>query len=477
MKLYLRIFIAYFLLLGLSGYYLYSLSVNEIKPAMRQSSEEILVDTANLLAEIIGPEFKAKDFEQSLFVREVENFLDRSISANIFSIDKSRSNLRIYITDHKGIVRYHSGLDYRGQIGKDYSQWNDVYLTLRGKYGARSTEDITGNPMSTVMYVAAPILDDEKIIGVLTVGKPGVDIQPFIDRSINKLKKNGLIILIISVVLGVFLSYWLTRSIRELTNYAKAVSNGQTVSLPPVYDTELQLLGESMEAMRSELEGKNYVEQYAYSLTHELKSPISAIKGASELLSQEMDSQDFQKLKNNIRQESSRLNDFVTRLLDLVRVEKIEILENLDQISLKELIGDVIESKRLQLNNRSVQLEQDVDDVNCMGDNFLLKQCLDNLIQNALDFSFDGSTIAVTCKVKGTTIEITVSDEGEGIPEYAIERIFERFYSLSRPNSGLKSSGIGLSFVKQAVQLHQGRIFVSNRSPSGVIATIILPKA
>ncbi len=476
MKLYLRIFVAYFLLLGLAGYYLYALSVNEIKPAMRQSSEEILVDVANLLAEIVEAEFSATAFEQSNFVNEVDDFLNRSMSAKIFSVDKSKSNLRIYITDSNGIVRYHSGAESFFKVGADYSRWNDVYLTLQGKYGARSTEDVPGNVLTSVMYVAAPIIKNNNIIGVLTVGKPGIDIQPFIDRSIANLKRHGLVILFISLFLGIALSYWLTRSIRGLTNYAKAVSEGKDVPLPKVYDSELKLLGNSMEEMRVELEGKNYVEQYVHSLTHELKSPISAINGASELISQEMDTQDFEKLRANIIHGASRLNDFVNRLLDLVRVEKLSVLEGLEQISMKEMIQALIEAKLPQFENKDVEIVFNADNTSVMGDKFLLRQCVDNLLQNALDFSFKGAVVVVECTESDSIIEVTVSDEGEGIPDYATDRILERFYSLPRPNGASKSSGIGLSFVKQVVQLHHGELSVLNKPSRGVIAKISLLK-
>lgn len=475
MKLYLRIFVAYFLLLGLAGYYLYTLSVNEIKPAMRQSGEEILVDVANLLAETVEEEFSSTAFEEGSFVSEVDDFLNRSMSARIFSIDKSKSNLRIYITDSNGIVRYYSGPESFSKIGSDYSQWNDVYLTLQGKYGARSTEDVPGNVLTSVMYVAAPIIKNDEIIGVLTVGKPGIDIQPFIEQSINNLKRHGLVILFISLALGIVLSYWLTHSIRGLTHYAKAVSEGKNVSLPKIYDSELKLLGNSMEEMRVELEGKNYVEQYVHSLTHELKSPISAIDGASELISQGMDAQDFEKLKANIVHEASRLNDVVNRLLDLVRVEKLSVLEGIQQVSMREIIEELIETKLPQCSRKGVEITVNIDDISVMGDRFLLRQCVDNLLQNALDFSLEGGAIVVECIEGDSTVEIVVSDEGEGIPDYAIDRIFERFYSLQRPNGASKSSGIGLSFVKQVVKLHHGELSVFNKSSRGVMAKINLP--
>lgn len=93
---------------------------------------------------------------------------------------KKAINHRIYITDKQGIVIADS---WQQDVGKDYSQWNDVYLTLRGQYGARSTIEDPKDPLSTVMHVAAPIYHKGEIIGSVTVAKSNRSVQPFIDLS------------------------------------------------------------------------------------------------------------------------------------------------------------------------------------------------------------------------------------------------------------------------------------------------------
>lgn len=477
----LRVFIVYFLLIGTSGYYLFNYAVSQVKPAMRQSSEEMLVDMSNLLAEVVSTQFAdyAGDknrFNESDFVTQVDAFLRRPLAARIFSVSKSQSRLRIYITDSQGIVRYHSSPQLQREVGKDYSQWNDVYLTLKGRYGARSSEDIQGNPLSTVMYVAAPIVHKGHIIGVLTVGKPGVDIQPFIDDIVGELKTQGLIILAVSLLVGSLLALWLTRSIRKLTAYAQRASIGDAVMLPELADKELKLLGQSMETMRIELEGKQYVEQYVHSLTHELKSPIAGIKGAVELLDKNLDEADFNKLKNNIERESSRLTDFVNRMLNLVRVESIEHIENASVFDLNALAKEIIDTKQAEADKKNIAIVLDSPqaqkpcDLN--GDKLLIGQCIDNLVQNALDFSPQGETVRVQLQRQNEQLILTVQDSGEGIPDYAINRVCERFYSLPRPNGGAKSTGIGLSFVQEVMRLHKGEFAIANQSPCGVKARL-----
>src|SRR5262249_43076457 len=135
LSLTLRIFVVYALFVGLAGWFVLRTVLSEIKPAVRQSTEETLVDTANLLAEIVGPELKAGTLAQSDLGRILAAYGQRDPHARIWGFDKDTVNHRVYVTDERGVVL----LDTTGKaVGQDYSRWNDVYLTLRGRYGARS---------------------------------------------------------------------------------------------------------------------------------------------------------------------------------------------------------------------------------------------------------------------------------------------------------------------------------------------------
>jgi two-component system sensor histidine kinase CreC len=111
-----------------------------------------------------------------------------------------------------------------------------------------------------------------------------------------------------------------------------------------------------------------------------------------------------------------------------------------------------------------------------MGDAFLLQRALNNLISNALDFSPENSSITTQIQAQGKQCIINIRDHGQGIPEYALDRIFEKFYSLRRPDSGQKSTGLGLPFVREIAHLHGGEIVLANQPTGGVIATLTLPK-
>ncbi|MDH5730600.1 MAG: two-component system sensor histidine kinase CreC, partial [Gammaproteobacteria bacterium] len=164
-----RIFSAYFLLIGFAIWFFTQSVTEEVLPGMRHSLEEVLVETSNLLAEMVNQDFESADFGKNNFATSVDAYKARKLSAQIWFLKKKDPSLIVYITDKNGIVRY----DSRGfDLGKDYSQWNDVYLTLRGGYGARTTRYNPNDESTSVMFVAAPILKNQTIIGVLTVGKP-----------------------------------------------------------------------------------------------------------------------------------------------------------------------------------------------------------------------------------------------------------------------------------------------------------------
>lgn len=472
MSLTLRIFLAYFLIVVIASILFLNVFMSELKPGIRQSSEDSLVDTANILAELVAPEFTDNPDQLANFASAVERFLHRAYLADIYSIDKKSTAIRIYVTDDKGIVRFDSS---NKDIGADYSKWNDVYLTLRGKYGARSTKSDPDDEFSTVMHVAAPIKSGNTIAGVLTVAKPNFSVQPFIDMAYKKIIERGLLLVIVSLAIALTISFILTRSIRKLVQYADNISHGKKVSIPIVHETELANLASSIDYMRSELEGKDYVEKYVFALTHELKSPVSAIRGASEILNPLMSEEDQNKFIGNIQFEAHRIDDMINRLLSLVTVENQKALNEIKKLDLIVVIGQVIQTKESQLAKLGIVVEQNTpQELFVYGDIFLLSQALDNLLQNAIDFSAQHSSINVTAVIS-EHIKITIEDQGSGIPEYALAKIFDRFYSLARASSGKKSSGLGLCFVKQIAELHGGSIQLENNQGIGVKASLNLP--
>jgi len=111
------------------------------------------------------------------------------------------------------------------------------------------------------------------------------------------------------------------------------------------------------------------------------------------------------------------------------------------------------------------------------GDGFLLRQALVNLIDNAVDFSPASGVVELRMQRAGAELQVSLADRGPGVPDFALPRIFERFYSLPRPEGGSRSSGLGLCFVAEVALLHGGSVSVVNRDGGGATATLCLPLA
>ncbi|MDG9852762.1 two-component system sensor histidine kinase CreC [Pseudomonas nitroreducens] len=470
MRLSLRIFLVYFFFVGLTGWFVLRTVMDEIRPGVRQSSEETLVDTANLLAEILQADVKRGTLDQSRLPEMLRAYGARSPQADIWGVNKTAVNHRIYVTDARGIVL----LDSLGQaVGQDYSRWNDVYLTLRGQYGARSSRESADDPESSVMYVAAPIRDGEKIIGVVSVSKPNRTLQPYIDRSQRRLAWLGAGLIVLGLLVGAGLSWWLSRSLDRLTRYAQAVSEGRRAELPRYRGGEMAQLAGAVERMRVQLEGKDYVERYVHTLTHELKSPLAAIRGAAELLEGEMPAEQRARFVGNIAGESERLQQLIERLLNLAQVEQRQGLEERVPVALHELASELVDERMARV--QGVQLENAIlPQATVHGERFLLRQALGNLLDNALDFTPAGGVIRFDAQPAGEGWRVELFNQGEAIPEFALPRLTERFYSLPRPASGRKSTGLGLNFVAEVATLHGGELSVENVD-GGVRATLFLP--
>jgi two-component system sensor histidine kinase CreC len=472
-KLSVRLFLAYFTLLGFAIWFVMRSFSAELVPGMRQALEEVLVDTANLLAELVADEVAEGELRQGRFDNAMSAFVKRRLDARIWFLKKRDPNMIVYVTDNRGIVLYHSK---GGGLGKDYSRWNDVYLTLRGEYGARTTRESPEDEFGSVMYVAAPIRRDGNIIGVVTVGKPSVVVQPFVERMLGNIKEKGVLMILAALAMGLLLTYWLTLSIQKLTRYAQDVQQGRRAQVPRLREQELAHLAEAMEAMRQELEGKNYVEHYLHSLTHELKSPLAAIQGTAELLDEDMPRNDRQRFIRNIRAESQRLHQVVEQLLRLAAVEKRQGLIDPEPVDTASLIETLCDERQWRVDRSEIRFDADLaQQVKPFAEVFLLQQALGNLLDNAIDFSPKGGTIQLRSRVVGAFWEFSVSDQGPGVPEYALDRVFERFYSLPRPDGSLRSSGLGLSFVREVALLHGGRVNLENRSQGGAVVRLVIP--
>lgn len=478
MRIGLRLLLAFFLVLGLSLFVVLRVFIEEVKPGTRLAMEDSLVDAANALALAAAPDMKAGTIATGGFAQAMTALPTVDPGATIWGFRKSRIDYRVTVTDARGIVVF----DSRGQdVGKDHSQWNDVLRTLRGEYGARSSGESEYAADRTVMHVAAPIRDGDRIIGVLTVSRPNQTLEPYIQRSRDRILNWSWVLLGLSLAIGLLFTWWIASSLSRLRGYANAVARGERAELPRMGrlsgNTEFADLAQAVERMRLKLEDKAYVENYVHTLTHELKSPLAAIRGAAELLQEPMPEADRERFAGNIQRQTERLQQLIDRLLALADVEQLRQLRTVEPVDLTALTSELLHTAEPKLRRKGLQIQTTLDEgATVRGDRFLIAQALQNLLDNAIDFSPHGGALEVSVRRGNGQAEWSVRDEGPGVPDYAADRIFDRFYSLPRVDTQEKSSGLGLCLVKEVSELHGGTLRIDNvAEPRGCRASWSLP--
>lgn len=480
MSVFLRLSLLYLFVISFSIILVLNIFYDDIKPSVRQASEETMVDSANLMAEFITPYAIGDDPDLANIGKIAELFQQRKLDAKIWSYVKQQTNFKFYITDDNGKVVFHSS--DKEQQGKDYSKWRDVSRTLAGQYGARTTRVDPDNELTGEMYVSAPIMLEQKIIGVFTLIQPHQGIQQFVGPAQTKILVVGSLLLVTLIVLGLILATWFNSMLGQLTGYVNQVRHGKVAEQLNFKDPSFNELADTLHKMRQELDGKAYIEQYIHTLTHELKTPLSAISAAAQILETDVSGPKKQQFLHNIENEVKRLQQLVERLLLLASIENQQH-QTFKSIDLEQIIDSEIESLAPLLNNKYIQVKiEKTQGFNGQinGDEFLLRMAIRNLLDNAIDFSHEHVDLNIQLKATEKGLGICIVNQGGKIPDYAIQRLFERFFSTPRPSTGRKSSGLGLCLVKEIAQLHGGSIKLSNLQDDagfeGVEAELIVGK-
>lgn len=425
----------------------------------------------------------------------MEGAAQREFEAKIYDIVKNRVNLHVYVTNAEGIVLY----DSRGlRTGEDLSRMNDVYLTLRNRYGARSSRMVESDPQTGALYVAAPIRYQDRIMGVLTVIKPKDSVTPFIAIARQRSLTAALVTAFAIFMFSGLIMLWVTLPVRRLAQYVADLQKGKRVQLPSLGKTEIGDLGRALEGLKKELEGKDYVEKYIQTLNHEIKSPLTALRGSVELLEEDLPPERRATLVSNIKEETGRIQNMIDRMLDLSSVENQDRIESspLDlHTVLQEQISSIVSSMagnpfriqwisrqpddpqldappfpagisgnahKKESDSRADSLNPEKGECLIQGDAFLLGRAISNLLRNALDFHDPGSPIVCVIWKGPASLTLEIINQGPPIPSYARSRLFHRFYSLPRPSSGRKSTGLGLPFVQEVMDLHGGEVSLWN---------------
>lgn len=444
--------------------FLMGLMLWEVRPRYMESTRRTMAETAKLLAVMLEAKLDALP-EEGVSARVAD-----TCRAELQSLQKASGLMRVYVTDQKGIVIGDSA--GAAELGKDYTRRAEMAAYFDSYESRGSSTDLVNGELR----VSAPIQYRGQVVAVVGVGRQLSSVQQYIRSARIRLAIEALSIAAVMVLLGWWIASRVSGSIERLTDYVREARTQPSARPPESMALEISELGRSFEDLRQALEGKQYVEQYTQSLTHEIKAPLSAIRGAAELLAENPPEVDRQRFVANLRAESERLRQVVDRLLQLASVEARHGRHENERIELEPMLRELCDGVRSsgQASGKHIELSLEPGLI-LTGERFLLRQAIDNLLQNALEFSPEDGRVRLELRRVTPWIVLSVEDEGPGVPEYALPRVFDRFYSLARPVSGRKSSGLGLSFVREVASLHGGSITLSNRPVRGARAELRLP--
>ena len=213
------------------------------------------------------------------------------------------------------------------------------------------------------------------------------------------------------------------------------------------------------------------------SISHDLRTPLVSIKGALSSLADgniQLDENARRSLIETAGEETDRLNRLVSNLLDMTRLESGAMRIKKEATDIQDLIGAALEDMGTRLENRPIRINIPEDLPIIELDFVLIERVLVNLLDNALKYSPENSLIEINAHRAGAFLEIDVCDRGTGIPPEDLNRIFDKFYRVQRPDN-VSGTGLGLSISKGILQAHGGFISAENRSDGGTMVTISVP--
>ena len=324
--------------------------------------------------------------------------------------------------------------------------------------------------------------------GYIVVSEIANDILNAVEERKNFILRTVFSVAVVILIFSVFLNKYILKPIRSLVLYTRAIKEKDVkIDKHEKYfrrKDEIGQLSRSLNEMTEDLYKRiNIAETFSSDLAHEIRNPLTSLKGASEVLEDTPDEEKRKKLIKVISHDVERIERLITDYSQMLKDEATLTREKMKKINLSNVVESVVEDFNSNLINSSKKIKIKINNsnlngtkLNVLGVESKLEQILANLLDNSISFSPSNSKILVTCNIKKDNAQLIVEDEGPGFNEKNIGKIFDRFYS-NRPEKFGEHSGLGLNIVKNIVELHGGRILASNNTGDrkGAKIEVLLP--
>ncbi|MBD2775256.1 sensor histidine kinase [Iningainema tapete] len=328
------------------------------------------------------------------------------------------------------------------------------------------------------LYIAQPIVRNGKLLGVLRMS---ITLQQF-QRQFAVVIWTVLGTLAFTLLLCTLLSEWLARSlsrpIQTMRNFAIRLGSGHFGDKLEIRQSnELEQLAQELNRMSERLASLDQERRaFLANVSHELRTPISNVLVTVEALrgGAASDPAVRDRFFQNVEDETKRLSRLIHDLLDLGRLEAgVTTLEQ-QTIHLNSLISRAVRAVESRMQNSRISVLVNVAELQIRGDSERLLQAFLNLLDNAIKHSVPNSRIFISGYRQGKLAVVTIRDQGQGIKESDLSRIFEQFYTADRSRQG-RGVGLGLAIAKRIVEAHGGSISVSSKVGQGATFSIYLP--
>jgi two-component system, OmpR family, sensor histidine kinase ChvG len=330
-----------------------------------------------------------------------------------------------------------------------------------------------------VVSVAVPIQHMRAVLGVLLLSTRGGDIDNIVAAERWGIVRVSLFAAAVTIVLSIILANTIAGPVQRLSAAAERVRHSvrARAEIPDFTDRtdEIGHLSGALRDMTNALYKRiDAIENFAADVAHELKNPLTSLRSATETLPLARTDESKERLMEIIKHDVKRLDRLISDISDASRLDAELAREDAKTVDMAELLRTTVSLFNDIHRDDTPEVVLDIAyapgawPYRVMGHDSRLSQVIVNLLDNAISFSPPGGRVAVLARRIGHEIQIVVEDEGPGIPEANLERVFERFYT-DRPQENFgQNSGLGLNISRQIAVAHGGRLWAENRPPKGV---------
>ena len=329
---------------------------------------------------------------------------------------------------------------------------------------------------------------NEKHEGYIIVSEIANDILVAVDERKNFILRTVFSIALVIIIFSAFLNKYILKPIRSLVFYTKAIKEKDVkIDKHEKYflrKDEIGQLSRSLNEMTENLYKRiDVAETFSSDLAHEIRNPLTSLKGASEVLENTIDNEKRKKLIKVIAHDVERIERLITDYSQMLKDEASLSRAKMKKIDFSNVVDSVVEDFNSDLQNSNKKIKININNsnlngssLNVLGVESKLEQIIANLLDNAVSFSPSNSEIMVRCGIKKENAQLIIEDQGPGFNEKNIDKVFNRFYS-NRPENFGEHSGLGLNIVKNIIELHGGSIIASNQPESkrGARIEVLLP--